>query len=65
MKNMYVEILVKFKNKSELCKYTTDVLNLLVTDKDVDYICLAETGEVIYTCEEGMIIWNVEHITIC
>ena len=56
MKNMYVEILVKFKNKSELCKYTTDVLNLLVTDKDVDYICLAETGEVIYTCEEGMII---------
>ena len=56
MKNMYVEILVKFKNKSELCEYTTDVLNLLVTDKDVDYICLAETGEVIYTCEEGMII---------
>ena len=43
MKNMYVEILVKFKNKSELCEYTTDVLNLLVTDKDVDYICLAET----------------------
>lgn len=56
MKNMYVKILVKFKNKSELCEYTTDVLNLLVTDKDVDYICLAETGEVIYTCEEGMII---------
>lgn len=56
MKNMYVEILVKFKNRSELCNYTTDILNLLITDKSVEYICLAETGEVIYTHEEGMII---------
>ena len=56
MENMCVEILVKFKNKSEFCKYTTNILNLLVTDKDVDYICLADTGEVIYTCDEGMII---------
>ena len=49
---MYVEILVKFKNKPELCEYTTDILNLLVTDKDVEYIYLAETGELIYTCDE-------------
>ena len=55
MKNMYVEILVKFKNKSELCEYTTDVLNLLLTDKDVEYICLSETGEIIYDCEEQII----------
>ena len=27
-----------------------------VTDADVDYICLAETGEVIYTCEDGIMI---------
>ena len=53
---MYKDIFVKFKNKLELVLYTTDILNLLVTDADVDYICLAETGEVIYTCENGMMI---------
>lgn len=53
---MYKDIFVKFKSKAELIPYTTDILNLLVTDADVDYICLAETGEVIYTCENGMMI---------
>lgn len=48
---MYKEILVKYKNKNNLIKYTTNILELLVTDKDVEYICLAETGEIIYTCE--------------
>ena len=70
---MYKDIFVKFKNKLELVLYTTDILNLLVTDADVDYICLAETGEVIYTCENGMMInrWKEsfmadrEVITIC
>jgi len=52
---MYEDVLVKFKSKSELIPYTTNILNLLVTDADVDYICLAETGEVIYTCEDGII----------
>ena len=53
---MYKDIFVKFKNKTELVSYTTDILNLLVTDADVDYICLAETGEIIYTCENGIMI---------
>ena len=53
---MYKDIFVKFKNNLELVLYTTDILNLLVTDADVDYICLAETGEVIYTYENGMMI---------
>ena len=53
---MYKDIFVKFKSKAELIPYTTDILYLLVTDADVDYICLAETGEVIYTCENGMMI---------
>lgn len=45
------EILVKFKNRNELVKYTTNILNLLITDKEVEYICLADTGELIYTCK--------------
>ena len=53
---MHKDIFVKFKDTSELVLYTTDILNLFVTDADVDYICLAETGEVIYTCEDGMMI---------
>ena len=53
---MYKDIFVKFKNKTELVLCPTDILNLIVTDADVDYICLAETGEVIYTCEDGIMI---------
>jgi len=55
--NFYIkEILVKFKDRDELTEYTTNILNLLVTDKEVEYICLADTGELIYTCENGMMI---------
>ena len=53
---MYKDIFVKFKSKTDLTLYTTDILKLLVTDADVDYICLAETGEVIYSYENGMMI---------
>lgn len=50
---MYEEILVKFKDKKDLVEYTTNILNLLVTDSMVDYICLKETGEVIWSCDEN------------
>lgn len=48
---MYKEILVKYKDKNDLVKYTTNILELSVKDKNVEYICLAETGEIIYSCE--------------
>lgn len=57
---MYKEILVKFKNRCKLEKYTTNILNLLVTDTNVDYICLSETGELIYTSENGIMIENLD-----
>ena len=52
---MFVTILVKYKDSSDLVEYTTDIMSLVVTDENVDYICLQETGEVIYTCDYGFV----------
>ena len=51
---MYMEILVKFKNITELVPYTTEVLDLAITDPDTEYILLAETGEVIFDRKSGL-----------
>lgn len=51
---MYMEILVKFKNITELVPYTTEVLDLVITDPDTEYILLAETGEVIFDRKSGL-----------
>lgn len=45
------EILVKFKGRKDLISYTDEILALLKTDKQVDYICDAESGEIIYDSE--------------
>lgn len=41
-------ILAKFKNRNDLIKYTTSIFHLLITDKDIDYILDAETGEILF-----------------
>ncbi len=41
------DIVAKFKDGRE-ATYTTDVLNLLFTDKDIDTVYDLETGEVIF-----------------
>lgn len=51
---MYMEILVKFKNITELVPYTTEVLDSAITDPDTEYILLAETGEVIFDRKSGL-----------
>ena len=51
---MYMEILVKFKIITELVPYTTEVLDLAITDPDTEYILLAETGEVIFDRKSGL-----------
>ena len=51
---MYMEILVKFKDRTETITYTTEVLDLAITDPDTEYILLAETGEVIYDYKDGL-----------
>lgn len=58
MKNMLTEILVKFKNKEELVSHSTLILHLLVEDKNVEYILLAKTKEIIFTQENGLIVFN-------
>lgn len=41
------EILVKFKGRDDLIKYTMAVFKDLMWDKNVEYILDAETGEVL------------------
>lgn len=42
---------VKFVGSSEWARYTMAIFNLLVTDKDVEYITSEETGEILYAKE--------------
>lgn len=44
-------ILTKFKNRNDMIEYTMNVYNLLVTDKDIEYILDAETGEIIFAID--------------
>ena len=44
-------IIASFNNGHEPVTYTRDILDLLVTDKTVDNIVDAQTGEVIYASE--------------
>lgn len=41
------EILVKFKGRDDLIKYTMAVFKDLMWDKNVEYILDAETGEIL------------------
>ena len=45
---MRKEIEVKFKSRNDWIVYTTDILELLKTDQDLEYITDKETGELIY-----------------
>jgi hypothetical protein len=44
------QIIVQFKN-GQSATYTTNILNLLKSDPDTEYIINAETGELIYHYE--------------
>ena len=48
---MCQEILVKFRGRENLIRYTSNILELLKTDRNIEYICSAETGEIIYSHE--------------
>ena len=41
------DIVAKFKDGREV-KYTTDILNMLFTDKNIDTVYDLETGEIIF-----------------
>ena len=43
-----MEILVKFKNRNSLIVYTKNILEMLKTEKEVEYILDAFTGELIF-----------------
>ena len=42
------KVLVKFKDRSDLIEYTVNILHLLKTDPDTEYILDADTGVIIY-----------------
>ena len=48
---MRKEIEVKFSGRDEWIVYTTDILDLLKTDPQLEYITDKETGELIYPTE--------------
>lgn len=48
------EILAKFKSRQDVIKYTMEIFHLLITDKDIEYIVDANTGEVLYSKETGI-----------
>ena len=48
------EIIVKFKSREDVIKYTRDILYLLITDKDTEYIMDAETEVLLYSTQEGI-----------
>lgn len=48
------EIIVKFKSREDTIVYTRDILPLLITDKDTEYIMDAETGVLLYSTQEGI-----------
>ena len=48
---MRKEIEVKFIDRNDWIVYTTDILELLKTDPQLEYITDKETGEVIYPVE--------------
>ena len=48
------EISVKFKSREDTIVYTRDILPLLITDKDTEYIMDAETGVLLYSTQEGI-----------
>ena len=41
-------ILAKFTNCNDTCEYTTEILDLLCTDKYIEYILDAENGFIIF-----------------
>lgn len=45
------EILVKFKSRQNVIKYTMEIFYLLITDKDIEYIVDANTGELLFNNE--------------
>jgi predicted P-loop ATPase/GTPase len=47
-KSMRKEIEVKFKGRTDWIVYTTDILELLKTDPQLEYITDKETGELLF-----------------
>lgn len=45
---MRKEIEVKFKGRTDWIVYTTDILDLLKTDPQLEYITDKETGELLF-----------------
>lgn len=43
-----IEILAKFNNRNDWIEYTMEIFDLLVTDKNIECIINADTGEIIY-----------------